>query len=60
MKDTLLIISTLHNAELEYAEFMKVFERLKQFMIQNGSIEVECIENYGMIFAKPFHVFKTF
>ena len=50
----------LKDAELEYAEFMKVFERIRLFMIQNESIEEECIENYGTIFRKPFHVFKTF
>ena len=39
---------------------MKVFERMRLFMIQNETIEAECIDNYGAIFRKPFHVFKTF
>ena len=60
LKDALQTISALNNAEFEYSEFMKVFGRMRQFMLQNESIEAECIENYGMIFAKPFHVFKTF
>ena len=60
LKVVLRKISTFHNAKSEYAEFMKSFERMRQFMIQNESIEVECIDNYGTIFRKPFHVFKTF
>ncbi len=39
---------------------MKVFERMKEFMIQNESIESECINNYSMIFRKPFRIFQTF
>ena len=60
LKDALRKICILHNAELEYAEYMKVFERIRLFMIQNESIEAECIDDYGTIFRKPFHVFKIF
>lgn len=60
LPEALFKIESSQNAEMEYDEYMKVFERIKQFMIQNESIEPECIENYGMIFQKPFHIFKTF
>ena len=60
LKDALRKISVLHDAELEYAEYMIVFERIRLFMIQNESIEEECIEDYGTIFRKPFQVFKMF
>ena len=50
LPEALSKIESSQNAEKEYDEYMKVFERIKQFMIQNESIEPECIENYGMIF----------
>ena len=60
LKDALSVISTSHSEDVEYAEYMKVFERMKEFMIQNESIESECINNYSMIFRKPFRIFQTF
>ncbi len=50
LPEALSKIESSQNAEKEYDEYMKVFERIKQFMIQNESIVPECIENYGMIF----------
>ena len=59
-KSELLTGEENHVAQLVYAEYMKVFERMKEFMIQNESIESECVNNYSMIFRKPFRIFQTF
>jgi hypothetical protein len=60
LKDALDKIAASHCEEDDYKEFMKVYEYMKQFMIQHNSIELECIDNYSMIFQKPFHIFSAF
>lgn len=60
LKDALDKIAASHCEEDNYKEFMRVHECMKQFMTQQQSIELECIDNYSMIFQKPFHIFSTF
>lgn len=60
LKEAYAKIASSHCEEEDYKEFMKVYESMKQFMLQHDSIEVACIENYSMIFQKPFHIFSTF
>ncbi|WP_342478955.1 DUF4037 domain-containing protein [Paenibacillus sp. FSL H7-0350] len=60
LKEAFDQIAVSHCEEDDYKEFMKVHENMKRFMIKHDSIELECIDNYSMIFQKPFHIFSTF
>lgn len=60
LKEAFDQIAVSHCEEDDYKEFMKVHENMKQFMIKHDSIEIEYIDNYSMIFQKPFHIFSTF
>ena len=60
LRDALRETESAHDPEAEYAALMEVHGRMKQFMIENESIERECIGNYSTIFRKPFHIFRTF
>ena len=54
------IMENNHNLEDIYVQFLKVYEIMKQYLIQHNCIERECIENYPCNFRKPFYIFNSF
>lgn len=60
IKDVLNEINMNNSLSDNYYSYLKTYKSVKDFMLENNTIEKECIENYGTVFQKSFFVFNTF